>query len=329
MEMTYEQWCLMKKDLRRRFSVTGWTLLVYYGIMNVAVFFATFSEMVIGMMKDISSGSPADLMAGAEEAPSGAWGYLLAVAVGLIVLLCWKKPRYWKEELWQRGKPMTAGSFFSLLCLFMAGQLIYQIVAITVELILNGFGLSMAEGMEAMAGDMTSFSMFLYVGILAPISEEILFRGLIQRTLLPYGKRFAILCSAFCFGIFHGNLLQSPYAFLVGLVLGYVAAEYSISWAMVLHMFNNLMFADVLTRLTQNWPEEILGLFLFLVNLLFFAGGVIVLILRRREIKVYRHADPINKTCLRCYFSAPGVIVLIVLMGLSMVVTSIMMVNPI
>ena len=37
--------------------------------------------------------------------------------------------------------------------------------------------------------DTDNFIMFLYAGILAPITEEILFRGVVQRTLLPWGRR--------------------------------------------------------------------------------------------------------------------------------------------
>lgn len=329
MEMTYEQWRLMKKDLRRRFSVVGWILLIYYAIMNAAVYVAAFTESIIRVMVNLAAGDLEHMADGLESAAGSGWGYFLAAGVGLIILLCWKKPRYLRDEIWAKGNPMKPGSFFALLCLFMSGQFLYQILAVIAELILNAFGLSLLEGMNAMAVDTDVFSMFLYTGVLAPIVEEILFRGLIQRTLMPYGKRFAIFSSAFTFGIFHGNLIQSPYAFLVGLVLGYVAAEYSIGWAMVLHMFNNLMIADVLTRLTQSWPEEAYGLLLWTVNFLFAAAALVVLILRRREIREYRRSSPINKTCLRCFFSSPGVIVLMALMGVSMIVSCFLMITPI
>ena len=44
--------------------------------------------------------------------------------------------------------------------------------------------------------------------ILAPVAEELMFRGWILRSLRPYGKRFAVLGSAVLFGIFHGNRLN-------------------------------------------------------------------------------------------------------------------------
>ena len=66
-----------------------------------------------------------------------------------------------------------------------------------------------------------------------------LFRGLILRTLRPFGKRFAIVMSAVLFGMFHGNLLQAPCAMVIGLLFGYAAMEHSILWAVALHVFIN------------------------------------------------------------------------------------------
>ena len=329
MEMTWEQWKAMKKALRRNFSSTGWTLVIYYLIMNVAVFLCVFIETLLSMMVQLTRGDFDAFMDAALSAQDSAWGYFLAAAVGLLILLLWKKPRFWKEEVWAKGKPMKPGAFLSILCIFMSGQAVYQIGVTSLELILNLFGLSVIEGMEAMAMDMDNFGMFLYAGILAPITEEILFRGLIQKSLQPYGKKFAIFCSAFCFGIFHGNLIQTPYAFLVGLVLGYVASEYSIGWAMVLHMFNNLVIADVLNRLTQDLPEEVAGLIILAIVAVFAIGAIIIAIVKRKEISDWLQAERMNRTCLRCFFSCAGMIVLMVLMGLNILMSLGLMITPI
>lgn len=326
MELTYERW--QKKQLRRSFSTTGWTLAVYYLIMNVAVFVWVFVEMIVGMMGSLFSGNADGIMNTATDAAESAGGYFLAIAVGLVILLLWKKKRFWREEIWAKGKPMRVGSFFAILCIFLSVQSVYQSLATALELFLNTFGLSIIEGMGSMAVDSGNFGMFLYAGILAPIAEEILFRGLIQKSLMPYGKKFAIFCSAFTFGIFHGNLLQSPYAFLVGLVLGYVAAEYSIAWAMVLHMINNLVIADLLSRLTMGLPEIAAGLIVSGIIWAFTIAAVVVAIVKRREISAYLRRERMNGLYLRCFFSSPGMIVLMVVMGLSMVVTAFMLITP-
>lgn len=326
MEMTIQAWREMKKDLRRRFSTVGWILLIYYGILNAAVFLTAFFEMTFGMMGALLSGQPEQIPTMLEKGMKDGWGYVVAVAVGLLALLIWKKPSLRKAG--ERGKPMTPDSFLSLLCLFLSGQAVYQLLTTFAELILNGFGLSMLDGLESLAMDTGSFSMFLYAGILAPVTEEILFRGVIQRALMPYGRRFAIFCSAFAFGIFHGNLLQSPYAFLMGLVLGYTASEYSIAWSMVLHMINNLVLADLLPRLLSGLPDITANLIVLGVILAFTVGAVAVIIAKRRSIGEYFRADHKNGVYLSCFFTSPGMVLLMVLMGISMVFTFMLMLSP-
>lgn len=325
MEQSLEQ--QYKKRLRRSFGVVGWTLLIYYGIMNVSVFLTAFAQMLeraIQMVIYDDFGAMNDLT---RQASESAWGYFLAIAIGFVILMCWKKKRFWKEQIWAHGKPMTVPRFFAILSVFLSGQMIYQILVMVSETVLNIFGLSMMEGLEALSVDSDHFGMFLYAGILAPIAEEILFRGLIQRTLLPYGKRFAILCSAFTFGIFHGNLLQSPYAFLVGLVLGYTAAEYSIAWSMVLHMINNLVIADLLNRLTAGLSDIGAALVVWGILLSFSIAALAVVIVKRKAIRSY--GGRLNRLYVKCFFSSTGMIVLMILMGLSMIYSAFLMIGPI
>lgn len=326
MEMTWDQWKAMKRDLRRRFSGTGWTLLIYYIILNAAVFFWIFAETIVKMLQSI--GNPADLEQIILGASESGWGYILAIAIGLLIVLLWKKPRYFKEELFAKGEPMKFGAFLGILCVFLGAQFLSQMMLTVTEMVLNGFGYTMVEGLEAMAIDFGNFSMFLYGGILAPISEEILFRGLIQRKLMPFGKRFAIFCAAFAFGMFHGNLVQTPFAFLVGLVLGYVAAEYNICWAMLLHMINNLVVADMLSRVTSYLPETAAGVVTMMVLLAFAVAGMVILIRNREKIRTWRKAEVIHKTYLGCFFGSAGVICFLVVLGGMMIYTLTVLISP-
>ncbi len=329
MEMTWEEWKAMKKGLRRHLGVTGWTLTVYYIILNVSVFLWTFVEGLANSLQYILSGDLAAIEQAMLDATQSAWGYFLAATIGLLILLLWKKPRFWREEIWARGKPMTFGAFFGILCVFLGGQLLSQVGLVCAELILNAFGFTVMEGVEALSVDPDNFGMFLYASLLAPVTEEILFRGLIQRSLMPFGKRFAIFCSAFTFGLFHGNLIQTPFAFLVGLVLGYVAAEYSIGWAMLLHMINNLLIADSLNRLISGLTEEAAAIVIWGVLLFFGVAALIILVRKRQEIRQWRDQEKINRTYLGCYFSSLGTIVFMLLMAAMMVFSLTVMITPI
>lgn len=328
MEMTYEQWKAAKKDLRRRLSVPGWALLIYYAIMNVAVTGWVLLEAILRLIQGLATQSYSDLESAVMASIESAWGYFLAAAVGLVILLCWKKPRFFKEEIFAKGAPMKAGSFFIILCVFLSGQMVFQLGCSLLEMVLNGFGFTIMEGLESLQTDPDNFSMFLYAGILAPIAEEILFRGLIQRTMLPFGKKFAIIVSSFTFGLFHGNLIQAPYAFAVGLVLGYVAAEYNIVWAMVLHMVNNLLLGDSLYRVLGNLPEEAVNLIVFGIILAFTVMAVIFVIVKRKKIAAWLQSNRLVGAYMGCYFSCAGTIVLTAILGLNIILTTFMLVTP-
>lgn len=237
----------IRKWLRRRFSAVGWTLVVYYLILNVLVILATASDAARQMLDGTGELLESDLM-------NNGWGYLATVAVGLTVLYGWKGGDYFRGELAQKHRAMTPYTLIALTSLCMGAQLLNGVWITGLEWVLNQFDRSALGILEQVSGSSESFSMFLYASLLGPVSEEILFRGYVLRTLEPFGKKFAIFGSALLFGLFHGNLLQAPYAFLVGLVLGYVAVEYSVFWSIGVHIFNNLVLADLLTRMEEVMP---------------------------------------------------------------------------
>ena len=63
----------------------------------------------------------------------------------------------------------------------------------------------------------------LCTGLVIPLTEELIFRGLAYRCLrreLPFAG--AAVISAIYFGLFHGNLLQGTYALILGLLLAWL-----------------------------------------------------------------------------------------------------------
>ncbi|MCI5509466.1 MAG: CPBP family intramembrane metalloprotease [Eubacterium sp.] len=64
---------------------------------------------------------------------------------------------------------------------------------------------------------------FLTIGILAPVAEELVFRGLIFARLKEWMKPWlAMILSALIFGVYHGNIVQFVYAFFMGLILALI-----------------------------------------------------------------------------------------------------------
>lgn len=85
------------------------------------------------------------------------------------------------------------------------------------------------------------FFVVLYTIIIAPIAEEIIFRGVIlhkARKLMPFIG--ANILQAVLFGIYHMNIIQGIYAGLLGLVLGYMVRKFETIYASILlHMCVN------------------------------------------------------------------------------------------
>lgn len=85
---------------------------------------------------------------------------------------------------------------------------------------------------------------YIAVGILAPVAEEMVFRGGILRSLLGAFKGkyhwLAIFFSALLFGLVHGNMAQGFNAFLLGLLLGWLYYRTdSVVPGIIMHWVNN------------------------------------------------------------------------------------------
>lgn len=82
----------------------------------------------------------------------------------------------------------------------------------------------------------------LYLVVIAPISEEIVFRGLVLRTLSSYSKKNAIIISALLFALMHKNIPQAVGAFAIGIIFAAVDTKAnSIVPSIIMHSLNNML----------------------------------------------------------------------------------------
>ena len=118
---------------------------------------------------------------------------------------------------------------------------------------------------------------YVAVGILAPLAEEVVFRGAILRTLLGIMSKknhwVAILISAAIFGVVHANLAQFVNALLMGLLLGWMYYRTgSLVPGILLHWINNTM-AYVLTNIMPQSDGKLIDLFHGDEKTLYYAVG--------------------------------------------------------
>ena len=88
------------------------------------------------------------------------------------------------------------------------------------------------------------------LGVISPIAEELIFRGLIynrmkrgSRTPVP-----AMIFSSFMFGFYHGNIVQTIYGCLSGMLLAYLYEKYGSIKAPILAHITMNMVALILTE---------------------------------------------------------------------------------
>ena len=119
---------------------------------------------------------------------------------------------------------------------------------------------------------------FIAAVIVAPVVEEICFRGFVQNRIMSWMKpKYAVVFQALIFGIIHGNQLQMLTASISGLMLGLLYMRYRQIWPCIIgHMAFNF-FASVFNHIPSIDIALILVQMLIIGLILTFVGGFLLL----------------------------------------------------
>lgn len=281
---------------RKRLGNANGMMLLWHALMYVIVIGATLLGTVAGKL----------------EAFQGA-GYLLFGAVSPVLVLLWKKPRYYRTHVFARRRTPS----FALVLLWLVLLLGIQGAADLLQRLLSPLFTMFGDGDSALTELDGSWQMIVYTAVLAPIGEEILFRGLLLRTAQPYGRRLAIFTSAMFFALMHGNLTQGVFAFGFGLLAAYITLEYSIVWSILLHTINNSLLAYGLNALLQTMMPVDQLVTLLAVFYLPLLALIVLLIVKRRAIGSYLRQERPLGIWKNAYFTSPWTIVALVVFGLT------------
>lgn len=141
----------------------------------------------------------------------------------------------------------------------------------------------------AVTGDPVSDLLVFLILVPAPaLLEEACFRGVICGRIARYNGGVAVFVSALLFGMMHMNFGQIPFAFCVGLILGYVYLATGSFWGgVVIHAINNALAyvsltVDFYTNSSRTASLIFIGCFavLFLIGL----GCLCAMALRPRRL---------------------------------------------
>ncbi|MBQ9791549.1 MAG: CPBP family intramembrane metalloprotease [Clostridia bacterium] len=109
------------------------------------------------------------------------------------------------------------------------------------------------------------FKDIILIAVLPAFCEEVLHRGILLQGTKHSGFKKAIILSALCFGLIHLNISQFFFAFVVGIIIGFVSVVSKNIWtAIIIHFttnalsvyldyaaYNGWVGGDVLTNLTS------------------------------------------------------------------------------
>jgi len=117
-----------------------------------------------------------------------------------------------------------------------------SIIAEWINIIMTQCGLKMYN-----INDYTDFqsipsksSEFIYSLIIAPITEELFYRGMVLKNLSKASQRCGIFISALLFGLMHATIPQIILGFAMGIFLAHITIKHnSIIPAILVHIFNN------------------------------------------------------------------------------------------
>lgn len=126
---------------------------------------------------------------------------------------------------------------------------ILKAVAVLVVVQLTGAATD-TQAMYAAGGSGGTLSLILatlFLGVLTPLGEEALFRGVVANALLRYGPLIGVIGSALIFAIMHGINMVLPAALVAGLATGEIFRRSGSIWpAVVVHVVINLPTVPVM-----------------------------------------------------------------------------------
>jgi uncharacterized protein len=158
------------------------------------------------------------------------------VSLGIYILMLRKK----EENFWTRCKfkRITSRDMVNVIIATMALSFISSGFIYLTQNIFKDY----EQISQTMVGGLNSVFGIIIIIILIPIFEELLFRGMIFNELRKnLNVPAAIILQALIFGIAHGNIAQGTYAFLMGIVAGFIYVCTKSIWSnIILHISFNL-----------------------------------------------------------------------------------------
>lgn len=250
-----------KKGIRKAALITGLSVLI---LMGVSFFWATAYFFVMGRLG-------IDYNRALEIVSDPAVMQVVQIIISTLMfsvpfIIVFKANHISISETVPLGKPKK-GNRLAMFFIGLSLCAFANIANTNAGYFFSGFGINYnvdyGDNPTGIFGFLLSF---LATAVVPAFMEEFACRGLIMGILRKYGDGFAVLMTAVVFGLMHGNFDQMPFAFMVGLALGYIVVQTNSLWiAVAVHAANNFVsvaFTYLLSPLSADIQNLIYSLYL-------------------------------------------------------------------
>lgn len=257
---------------------------------------ALWIALVYIIVFQLVAGLLCELM-GIKDPSASGLPYFVAVFFGLVLIWAATSKKDMHAILDRKTPNPTVRMFLGWVAIMLLVQMFSGLWDTIVENLVNIFGYSATSQVaNASVGNKESLSIIIYTCIVSPLTEEFVFRGYLLHYFGKYSKKLGIVVTAVMFGVYHMNIVQTPYAFVLGLLLGYVASEYGLKWSFALHFTNNAIIGELLQLVVRHLPKNIGGPLSGMIVIVGAIAGLYLLFRYRKQIEawVQNHTIPFN-----------------------------------
>ena len=226
-------------------------------IINISMFLIIidFLRVIVGFVIEKMTGSSDKITLAIIY---GLTAYILDIPMIYYFIRNNKKKKYFVTK-----EKMNIGSFIGSFALMALITAIIGIISLVFKLKIESNDNSILPDYPTLYLNMTLFSTI----IIAPIIEEMIFRGVIMNDLKEYGYKTAIIINSVLFGLAHTEIEKVIITIFLGIIFSYVAYRYSLRYSILLHMVWNLNSSMGSIFYYNKMPDEIIIWFVGVLSL--------------------------------------------------------------
>lgn len=242
-----------KKKIRRYFNITGLWIIIHF-LLAQGIFF-----VLLTILKNITMKvDGVDPSQATSQYISGLQNFFnsssINISLNMIVLMICNIAVF---LIGSKITKIKLGSYFQTTGLKFSNIISYFVISFFIryvggfagvifEMIFNGVDLSVGTQITSYQAPKTIIVAIIYSCLIAPVTEELMFRGFVLKNLSRVSQRFGIFLSAILFGLMHQNVSQFLFAFAFGIFLAHIDIKHnSLVPSIIVHAFSNAVSCAV------------------------------------------------------------------------------------